>query len=588
MSDSVHTTGTVETALRDLAAQSATGCLVVRDPEGDEAHVYLREGGIYAVNVPGRRAMLGVRLVSSGALSPEALSEALEVQRTELEGWRLGELLIHLGYVEPAVVEASVVDHMTDALADLVERPVAAWRFRKRKKTRQDTGPRTSVQALFDDLRQRARAWETILDIIGSTNAVLIVAPGHAQATVSEPNERALLNKVDGRRTISDLAGECGLTLFEASQVVVRLLQVGVLQIAGQQPRAAGARPGGGSHVVDHGDPPADERALWAEADRRAAQDREREEAERRAEALRKAEAKHRAELERQRVAAERRRDEAERAEALELQRLAAARKQEQADRIRAAAAERDELAARQRQLIEEKRLEDAELLHRELEALAAKESAAREAAAEAKRQAEIDARRVAAEAAERHNAAQETARVASAEAARRAAEEVAQIAREATARSVGEEAERITREHAERGASEEAAAAAANQRRGEEDRAGQGAVSAQASTLLTQLSQPDDARGSLGAAGSLVPARTRTEDGRAVNEITPAQPQPAFAAGQSDTAMLLRELSSLNFGNDDVGPTSAPAPRPAERAAPPALAMEPKPKKRKGLFGRG
>ena len=44
--------------------------------------------------------MLGVRLMSRGALTPEALAEALEIQRTELQGWRLGELLVHLGYVE--------------------------------------------------------------------------------------------------------------------------------------------------------------------------------------------------------------------------------------------------------------------------------------------------------------------------------------------------------------------------------------------------------------------------------------------------------------------------------------------------------
>ena len=48
-------TGTVESVLHDLAAKSATGCLLVRDQEGDEAEVFLRDGQIYAVFVPGRR-----------------------------------------------------------------------------------------------------------------------------------------------------------------------------------------------------------------------------------------------------------------------------------------------------------------------------------------------------------------------------------------------------------------------------------------------------------------------------------------------------------------------------------------------------
>ena len=112
-------TNTVEAALVDLAASRATGCLVVRDQEGDEAEVYLRDGEVYSVMVPGRRVMLGVRLMSSGALTPEALAEALEIQRTELQGWRLGELLVHLGYVELTVVEEFVVEHLKDALAEL-------------------------------------------------------------------------------------------------------------------------------------------------------------------------------------------------------------------------------------------------------------------------------------------------------------------------------------------------------------------------------------------------------------------------------------------------------------------------------------
>ena len=49
-------THTVEPVLLDLAARGATGCLFVRDQEGDEAEVYLRDGLVYAVFVPGRRA----------------------------------------------------------------------------------------------------------------------------------------------------------------------------------------------------------------------------------------------------------------------------------------------------------------------------------------------------------------------------------------------------------------------------------------------------------------------------------------------------------------------------------------------------
>jgi hypothetical protein len=227
-------THTVEAVLQDLAASGATGCLLVRDQEGDEAEVFLRDGEVYAVSVPGRRVMLGVRLMSRGALTPEALAEALEIQRTELQGWRLGELLVHLGYVELSVVEEFVVEHLKDALADLLGWPVAAWKFRKNKKTRQDVAPPTPVAALFDELRHRATTWETILAATGGPAAVPTLAAASPSDDVAlGPNEWALLCKIDATRSVADLAGECGFTLFEAGQVVMRLVEAGLVGVPG-------------------------------------------------------------------------------------------------------------------------------------------------------------------------------------------------------------------------------------------------------------------------------------------------------------------------------------------------------------------
>ncbi len=124
---------TVEQVLIELGENGSSGCLTVTDPAGEQAEVYFKDGSIYSVFVPGRRAQLGARLIASGDLSPEALASALDVQTNELQGWRLGELLVHLGYVERSVVEAFVVEQLRDAVAALLEWPVAAHKFRKIK-----------------------------------------------------------------------------------------------------------------------------------------------------------------------------------------------------------------------------------------------------------------------------------------------------------------------------------------------------------------------------------------------------------------------------------------------------------------------
>jgi hypothetical protein len=209
--------------LLDLAADSATGCLSVSDADGDEALVYLKGGLVYAISVPGSRPQLGAKLVSSGALAPEALSEALEAQRTELQGWRLGELLVHLGYVDQPVVEAFVKEQVHEALWDLMRWGDGRWRFRKNSKTREDVGPPMVVVELLESLRERGYEWETISAVVHGPNAVpMLSARGDSAAETTLDNDAwSMLCKIDGQRTVSELARDCGYTLFEAGHVIV-------------------------------------------------------------------------------------------------------------------------------------------------------------------------------------------------------------------------------------------------------------------------------------------------------------------------------------------------------------------------------
>ena len=660
---------TIEAVLHDLASSAATGCLVVRDQEGDEAEVYLRDGAVYAVTVPGRRVMLGVRLMSRGALTPEALSEALEIQRTELQGWRLGELLVHLGYVELSVVEEFVVEHLKDALADLMGWPMSAWKFRKAKKTRQDVAPPMAVSQLLDELRERAMTWAEILDSIGGPEAVPGLSSGPASDSVAlGPNEWALLCKVDAERTIAELAGDCGFTLFEAGQVVTRLIEAGLVSIedqgAGAEAEAeiaeaeADRPPVGlvaleddssddehdvadvepqdevGSELILPVVPLAEMQAREAAEDAEAKRLREAETVHRQLEALAAAETAARAartEARRQAAAeAEElaRREQAER-EAAE---LAAAEEVAWADHARwltdRAAAELAEaeaaawvdhrdwldaqraaaeelawadhehwLAVRAAAEAERARREEAE---RQAQAAAAeRERAARE---EAERQAQAAAAERERAAREQHAAREQAERELQAEAERRA-RAAREAAEEQAAREVQAEAEMIARDEAERQArlaaerdaivaADEAAQHAAEQQ-ARDDEAFMGAeIAAQAASMLTELTrdlpqQPESVQPPLPAPvqETRPPAVADSGATDVHREEQGHQPAPIVDRDSTDTAMLLRELSSLGFGDND-GP-APPVTPPPSRPTFPQNAVDPK-KKRKGLFGRG
>ncbi|MCU1602793.1 MAG: hypothetical protein JWO22_3502, partial [Frankiales bacterium] len=219
--------------LRQLADGVVSGCLHVEDGVGSQAKVYLRGGHVYAVQVPGRRPQLGARLVSSGALGPEALAEALEAQRTELQGWRLGELLVHLGYVDQPVVEAFIDEQLREQTTDLMRWPTGAWKFRVNERTREDVAPPTPVETLLAAVEERRQQWDVITEVLHGPDAVpMLSAAGQTDDEMAiDPDAWSLLCKVDGVRSVSDLAKECGFTLFEAGQVVYSLVRTGLLEV---------------------------------------------------------------------------------------------------------------------------------------------------------------------------------------------------------------------------------------------------------------------------------------------------------------------------------------------------------------------
>ena len=216
-----------------LAEQAATGCLHIDDEAGDEALVYFKNGLVYAAYVPGRRPQLGARLISSGALAPEALAEALEAQETELQGWRLGELLVHLGYVERPVVEAFVTEQLREAAFDLSRWLTGRFRFRKNEKTREDVASHAAVPDLLAEVTRRRSEWENIAGVVHGPGAVPVLSAGgiaSAEMTLDQ-DQWALLCKVDGERSIAQLARDCGFTTFEAGQIVFALVGAGLLDV---------------------------------------------------------------------------------------------------------------------------------------------------------------------------------------------------------------------------------------------------------------------------------------------------------------------------------------------------------------------
>ncbi|TAK69974.1 MAG: hypothetical protein EPO13_03030 [Actinomycetota bacterium] len=222
--------------VRALGGQRWTGCVVLIDDERDESRLWLQSGRVVALERPGRRMALGTRLQAAGSLSPQALADARELQRTTHPELPVDEILFRTGLIGSTALADAAADLVAESLAELLVAPYRRHELR-------DGEPPGSAAALLDgglDL-------EAILDTAAARRDRLVAALrplGGPDATpvlasqelvdddvVLGPAEWALLCKVDAVRTVVDLADACGFTVAEAGEVVGGLVTAGLLDL---------------------------------------------------------------------------------------------------------------------------------------------------------------------------------------------------------------------------------------------------------------------------------------------------------------------------------------------------------------------
>jgi hypothetical protein len=224
---------TPDALLRELGRQGASGVLEISHPGDDVSHAWLRDGRVYAMQVPGYRPVLGIRLLSGGLVSPEQLSAAAAAQRDRFPTHLIGQVLVGMGLVPTEVIDSFVREQVLDQVADLLDLPVSDASFHPGRRIQQDTIPPTDVDELLEIARQRRAHRCDVLASIGGPGIVPTLGPpgtGPAQTPLG-PYDWALLCRVDGRRDVTELARVCGFTVQEAGQIVSDLALTGLLVV---------------------------------------------------------------------------------------------------------------------------------------------------------------------------------------------------------------------------------------------------------------------------------------------------------------------------------------------------------------------
>jgi len=230
--------------LARLAADSATGCLHVetsRSPHSAHARadagaaiavtLYLRSGRLAAGERIGGPLQVGARLVAAG-VAPDHLAEAAAAQAGSLAGWRLEEVLAHLGYVDRGAVEALAREQLLDAVSAVVGATAGSWHFRRGERTRAMLALPVEVPAALAQVEERRAEALALADVLGPEPVVprLTQAAAGASDHVLGPLDAALLQAVGGGRDLGELARVCGLSLLEAQRATAGLVEAGLVE----------------------------------------------------------------------------------------------------------------------------------------------------------------------------------------------------------------------------------------------------------------------------------------------------------------------------------------------------------------------
>jgi hypothetical protein len=205
-----------------------------------EGSVWFRDGEVFFAQSDWHREALGTRLVAAGKITPSALTKALDLQKAEPPGGRrLGQILVDEGYLTDKVLEAFVQEQIQDTIFDLFRWDEGDFDFESAEAApEEDIGLSVSIENIVMEGSRRLEEWTRIKKKIPSMGIVfkMATAPGEGTFDISlKPVEWHLLLKIDGTRTVAELARELTRTDFEVARIIYGLFSAGLLEVASDE-----------------------------------------------------------------------------------------------------------------------------------------------------------------------------------------------------------------------------------------------------------------------------------------------------------------------------------------------------------------
>jgi tetratricopeptide (TPR) repeat protein len=225
--------------LQLLALGQKTGCLSVAD-RANFGSIYFDRGRITYASIVNRPDRLGDILVKHGQLDPARLEEAIELQ-TRDRTKRLGQILVERGWVDRGQLEHYVRFQIEEAVYLLFTWSQGTFKFESDvRPDHEQLLVSISPESLLLEGARRTDEWSLIEKKISSFDLIFVRDREHVSAPEVEltPEQRRVLELLDGSRDVHHLVEESGLGEFDVGKALYGLISAGFVHRAGRSQSA--------------------------------------------------------------------------------------------------------------------------------------------------------------------------------------------------------------------------------------------------------------------------------------------------------------------------------------------------------------
>lgn len=213
--------------LQMLYIGSKTGELAITNEE-NLVYLYLVSGSLSHIHWMNRKDKLGSLLVENGIIEEKELQEVLDLQQ-ERENIPLGELILELELVDKKTLTEYIKKQMRDAIIELSGWAKGYFVFESREAYQPEGLP---VSIKIDDvlLESAALKDELAASSLPDKDSILIVSPDWSDESSLTDEEKMVLNKVNGEKTLSSLINVLPIEEFKALKLLSGLIKKGALK----------------------------------------------------------------------------------------------------------------------------------------------------------------------------------------------------------------------------------------------------------------------------------------------------------------------------------------------------------------------